>query len=783
MDHLDFMESETVASKTLSRDYTPYFWGAGAVLSFTLATVGLHAMFESGNFNDDGYWPNSGVTQSESFGFIEQLFLFPLGFVCLCTFVLSTYKSKNKGDLEKTIALGAAVLAGTVAAIVAYSRWRGGQLLACGFFCSDAAIPEDDDNPTVYLYGVLALMVGLAYEIIFAFPLFRSLTRTLAVAEAGSFAAEESTSLLRGLDDGMPRLSGSATVPTTWCWPGSDLAVFLVFVFLFPFLMFASSVLPSSFEYFYRSEIQAYEADCWHVSTYGTYLGDAVRIEVKGWCLTFWPDILGYYFFLYLVLALALLSRTSRLLRAVLHSRVGYLGGCTLGELGMVALLLMLYAFEFIYWMYWRGVFNSVRNHENNLWERSARTAGQLLNLTMGLLVLPVARNNAFSSLLGVSWEAIMVWHQYLGDVFLVGVAWHVISFLGVFHYDGLGVASSTLWNTEYDADNWTITVQVWVTMIFVVTHGVLTLNWIRRKYFEVFYYAHHTFLALFMSSLFHANSCWYYVVGGLALWFVDRLMRTSSAYASVAVQVFAGSEAGVTQLSYAVDSVFPWSKGAEPLACKPGQFCFINVPEVSTLEWHPFTISSAPEDEATTHHIKAMGEGTFTAKLHDLAKTISEPLSLVVNVEGPFGTGVQLAGYEHVVLVAGGIGVTPCHAVFRHLLLAQRHGTWPAGLQSVELVWVARSTGLLETFSDTFVQAQGVSELKMSFFVTGSTEKPTALPFRTGRPDIASIIEPVRSAGMGTLLFHCGPQALADRCKAVAIETSIDFHTETFEL
>lgn len=47
------------------------------------------------------------------------------------------------------------------------------------------------------------------------------------------------------------------------------------------------------------------------------------------------------------------------------------------------------------------------------------------------------------------------------------------------------------------------------MTTIFLFTHGVLTLNYIRRKYFEVFYYAHHTFLALWISTLWHGNSSW----------------------------------------------------------------------------------------------------------------------------------------------------------------------------------------------------------------------------------------------------------------------------------
>ncbi len=44
----------------------------------------------------------------------------------------------------------------------------------------------------------------------------------------------------------------------------------------------------------------------------------------------------------------------------------------------------------------------------------------------------------------------------------------------------------------------------------------------------------------------------------------------------------------------------------------KPGQYLFLNVPEVSALEWHPFTISSAPEEDFVSVHIRVVGDWTM---------------------------------------------------------------------------------------------------------------------------------------------------------------------------
>ena len=41
------------------------------------------------------------------------------------------------------------------------------------------------------------------------------------------------------------------------------------------------------------------------------------------------------------------------------------------------------------------------------------------------------------------------------------------------------------------------------------------------------------------------------------------------------------------------------------------GQYVFIKCPSISHLEWHPFTLSSSPEDENFSIHIRLAGDWT----------------------------------------------------------------------------------------------------------------------------------------------------------------------------
>lgn len=43
----------------------------------------------------------------------------------------------------------------------------------------------------------------------------------------------------------------------------------------------------------------------------------------------------------------------------------------------------------------------------------------------------------------------------------------------------------------------------------------------------------------------------------------------------------------------------------------KAGQYIFLNCPDISAFEWHPFTITSAPEEDYVSVHIRIVGDWT----------------------------------------------------------------------------------------------------------------------------------------------------------------------------
>jgi predicted ferric reductase len=70
-----------------------------------------------------------------------------------------------------------------------------------------------------------------------------------------------------------------------------------------------------------------------------------------------------------------------------------------------------------------------------------------------------------------------------------------------------------------------------------------------------------------------------------------------------------------------------PWA------APQLGQYVFLNFPEVSKWEWHPYTLASSPLEEHMEVNIKKLGD--HTKQLVESCQNGDHP---VVRVDGPYG-------------------------------------------------------------------------------------------------------------------------------------------------
>lgn len=263
---------------------------------------------------------------------------------------------------------------------------------------------------------------------------------------------------------------------------------------------------------------------------------------------------------------------------------------------------------------------------------------------------------------------------------------------------------SSVLPNSAH-FDNFTVPVAE--TAWLLLTVSLIVAIWMRRHNYEAFQYTHYAVWFFYAAGLIHAWSHWYYTAGGLILLGLDKVFRTVDAARPVRVKSLLSAH-GVTRV--VLDASF--LRGRPFYA---GQYMWLNIPAVSGVEWHPFTISSPPseslvfgnEDRTPTisFHIRDMGEGTWTSRLADVAGSPEEThASLAVSVDGPHGRMGDFADRDTVIMCAGGIGITPFASICSEILARSSdpaHGSLPKSLRRVILVWAVRDIDLISVFAD----------------------------------------------------------------------------------
>ncbi|XP_038218084.1 NADPH oxidase 5 [Zerene cesonia] len=123
---------------------------------------------------------------------------------------------------------------------------------------------------------------------------------------------------------------------------------------------------------------------------------------------------------------------------------------------------------------------------------------------------------------------------------------------------------------------------------------------------FEVFYFTHLLYIPFWALLIVHAPNFWKWFIAPGTIYVIERILRLS----------WTMSERGKT---YIASGVLLPSRVTQLVVRRPplfhfraGDYVFVCVPAVARYEWHPFTVSSAPEQEDYIWlHIRGVGEWT----------------------------------------------------------------------------------------------------------------------------------------------------------------------------
>ncbi len=223
----------------------------------------------------------------------------------------------------------------------------------------------------------------------------------------------------------------------------------------------------------------------------------------------------------------------------------------------------------------------------------------------------------------------------------------------------------------------------------------------------------------------------------------------------------------------------------------------------------HPYSICTPPGDGSKFEVvIKSMGQGTWSQKVCDWANSSPDTSAIRAEISGPFGgLQVQLPLFKHVVLFAGGVGVTPLLSIFLNLL--QKHLSGDEKRCKVVLVWAVRDASQVAWFEDAWANIAEEAACKEGFFevrvfvtsdktlnpVSGTTN--SQMDVVKSRPSVAEQLEEMKNAfsrdvketvSAGVAVLACGPPSLMadvyDQTQAAQTpDCALILHRETFVL
>ncbi|XP_015158887.1 putative respiratory burst oxidase homolog protein H isoform X2 [Solanum tuberosum] len=261
---------------------------------------------------------------------------------------------------------------------------------------------------------------------------------------------------------------------------------------------------------------------------------------------------------------------------------------------------------------------------------------------------------------------------------------------------------------------------------------NIIKLPWSfhRLAGFNAFWYAHHLLIFvyvllilhgyfLFLTKEWYKKTTWMYLAVPVVLYSTERVLIINENRYHVNIRKAVIYTGNVLALYMTKPPGFKY---------KSGMYLFVKCPDISNFEWHPFSITSAPDDDYLSVHIRTLGDWTTElrtrfekacqatpSKTRNLVRMEtkaynqkdveqSQAENPMIIIKGPYGAPAQnYKKYDILLLVGLGIGATPFISIIKDIL-NQKSGynqqdDGKKGPQRAYFYWVTREQGSFDWF------------------------------------------------------------------------------------
>jgi NADPH oxidase len=368
-----------------------------------------------------------------------------------------------------------------------------------------------------------------------------------------------------------------------------------------------------------------------------------------------------------------------------------------------------------------------------------------------------------------------------------------------------------------------------YIMLIALMCMVVTSVEKARRANFERFWYTHHMFVIFFVFWSIHGAFCmiqpdfapycvsigstaigvfWQYWMYGGYIYLMERIAR----------EIRGKHKTYISKVVQHPSMVCEIQIKKENTKTRAGQYIFFCCPEYSVWQYHPFTLTSAPEEDYISIHMRMVGDftkgvgkilGCEVDKPKDGAKKDASQVVSVnkndagsdgvdpairrvlprVYIDGPFGSASEdVFKFEIAMLVGAGIGVTPFASILKSIWYRMNYPQKKTRLRKVYFFWVCRDFGSFEWFRSLLlaIEAQDMdNHIEIHTYLTAKIKVDDATnimindanadrdaitglraPTNFGRPNWDMVFKSIRKIHSPSEagVFFCGPKVLGSQ-------------------
>ncbi|KAL2939583.1 Ferric reduction oxidase 6 [Bienertia sinuspersici] len=357
--------------------------------------------------------------------------------------------------------------------------------------------------------------------------------------------------------------------------------------------------------------------------------------------------------------------------------------------------------------------------------ERAGANLGLIGLFCLSLLFLPISRGSILLRLVDIPFEHATRYHVWLGHLTMVLFTLHGLFYVIAWAMEGRLLEQIIEWR-DIGVANLAGVISLAAGILMWVT----SLPGVRKWNFELFFYTHQLYVVFVVFFAMHVGDFIYCMgAGGIFLFMLDRFLRFIQSRKTVDVISATSLPCGTVELVLSKPACLRYNALS---------FIFLQVRELSWLQWHPFSVSSSPL-EGKNHLsvlIKVLGEWTDQLK-GKISNNRNEPQKLLesqlksvlsASVEGPYGhESPYHLTYKNLVLVAGGIGISPFLAVLSDVMHRLKEGK-PCMPKNILIVWAIKNSDELPLLSMVNLESidpifYDALNLDIQIFVTRESE------------------------------------------------------------